>query len=64
MTKVRAAICHAFGAPLKTEPVSGRWTLDEINAAIADTRSGAARRNLIVFRASSLPIYPAGESRI
>lgn len=31
------------------ELVSGRWTLDEINEAIADTRTGAARRNVIVF---------------
>jgi len=32
------------------ELVSGRWTLDQINDAIADTRSGAARRNVVVFR--------------
>ena len=31
------------------ELISRRWALDEINAAIADTRSGAARRNVIVF---------------
>lgn len=31
------------------ELVSGRWRLEEINEAIADTRSGAARRNVIVF---------------
>lgn len=31
------------------ELVSGRWSLDEINAAIADTKSGAARRNVILF---------------
>lgn len=31
------------------ELISGRWKLDEINEAIADTRSGAARRNVIVF---------------
>ncbi|RMD94305.1 MAG: Zn-dependent alcohol dehydrogenase [Alphaproteobacteria bacterium] len=31
------------------ELVSGRWSLDEINEAIADTKSGAARRNVIVF---------------
>ena len=31
------------------ELISGRWTLDQINEAIADTRSGAARRNVIVF---------------
>ncbi|WP_101068840.1 alcohol dehydrogenase catalytic domain-containing protein [Roseovarius salinarum] len=29
--------------------VSGRWRLDEINAAIADTNTGTARRNVIVF---------------
>ncbi|MEL7459865.1 MAG: zinc-binding dehydrogenase [Pseudomonadota bacterium] len=29
--------------------VSGRWSLDEINDAIADTKSGAARRNVIVL---------------
>lgn len=29
--------------------ISGRWSLEQINAAIADTRSGAARRNVIVF---------------
>jgi S-(hydroxymethyl)glutathione dehydrogenase / alcohol dehydrogenase len=31
------------------ELVSGRWSLDQINEAIADTRTGAARRNVIVF---------------
>lgn len=31
------------------ELVSGRWKLDQINEAIADTKSGAARRNVIVF---------------
>ncbi|MFZ1725654.1 MAG: zinc-binding dehydrogenase [Albidovulum sp.] len=31
------------------ELISGRWSLDQINAAIADTRSGAARRNVIIF---------------
>lgn len=31
------------------ELVSGRWSLDQINEAIADTRSGAARRNVIMF---------------
>ena len=29
--------------------VSGRWRLDQINEAIADTKSGAALRNVIVF---------------
>ncbi|MFO7758782.1 MAG: alcohol dehydrogenase catalytic domain-containing protein [Roseovarius sp.] len=31
------------------ELISGRWPLDRINEAIADTRSGAARRNVITF---------------
>lgn len=31
------------------ELVSGRWSLEQINAAINDTKSGAARRNVIVF---------------
>lgn len=29
--------------------ISGRWRLDQINEAIADTRSGGARRNVILF---------------
>lgn len=31
------------------ELISGRWTLDQINEAIEDTKSGAAKRNVIVF---------------
>ncbi len=31
------------------ELISGRWELEEINEAIASTRGGAARRNVIVF---------------
>ena len=31
------------------ELVSRTWTLDQINEAIADTRAGAARRNVILF---------------
>ncbi|MDD9921281.1 MAG: Zn-dependent alcohol dehydrogenase [Boseongicola sp.] len=31
------------------ELISNRWSLDQINDAIADTKSGAARRNVIVF---------------
>jgi Zn-dependent alcohol dehydrogenase len=31
------------------ELISGRWRLDQINEAIADTKSGSARRNVIVF---------------
>ena len=33
------------------ELISGRWSLEQINEAIADTKSGAARRNVIVFNA-------------
>lgn len=32
------------------ELISGRWTLDQINEAIADTKAGGARRNVIVMR--------------
>ncbi len=31
------------------ELISGRWTLEQINEAIADTKTGAAKRNVIVF---------------
>ncbi|MEJ5218125.1 Zn-dependent alcohol dehydrogenase [Cognatishimia sp. D5M38] len=31
------------------ELVSGTWTLDQINEAIADTKTGTAKRNVIVF---------------
>lgn len=31
------------------ELISGRWRLEEINEAITDTKSGSARRNVIVF---------------
>ncbi|MAY87249.1 MAG: zinc-binding dehydrogenase [Pseudooceanicola sp.] len=31
------------------ELISGRWSLDQINEAIANTASGAARRNVILF---------------
>lgn len=31
------------------ELISGRWSLDQINQAIADTKTGSARRNVIVF---------------
>jgi Zn-dependent alcohol dehydrogenase len=31
------------------ELISGRWSLDQINQAIADTKTGAARRNVIMF---------------
>lgn len=32
------------------ELISGRWTLDQINEAMADTKSGAARRNVIMLK--------------
>ena len=31
------------------ELVSGRWSLDQINEAIADTKTGGAKRNVIMF---------------
>jgi len=31
------------------ELISGRWSLDQINAAIEDTKTGAAKRNVIMF---------------
>ena len=31
------------------ELISGRWSLDQINEAIADTRSGSAKRNVILL---------------
>lgn len=31
------------------ELISGRWSLEQINEAIADTKGGAAKRNVIVF---------------
>lgn len=31
------------------ELISGRWSLDQINAAIANTKTGAAKRNVIIF---------------
>ncbi|MEI4231384.1 zinc-binding dehydrogenase [Roseovarius sp. D22-M7] len=40
---------YAQGRLKLDELISGRWPLDRINAAIADTRSGAARRNVITF---------------
>ena len=32
------------------ELISGRWRLDQINEAIADTLEGKARRNVIVLK--------------
>ena len=31
------------------ELISGRWTLEQINEAIEDTKTGSAKRNVIVF---------------
>lgn len=31
------------------ELISGRWDLDQINEAIADTKTGSAKRNVIIF---------------
>jgi S-(hydroxymethyl)mycothiol dehydrogenase len=31
------------------ELISGRWSLDQINEAIADTKTGGAKRNVILF---------------
>ena len=31
------------------ELISGRWSLEEINEAIADTKTGSAKRNVIIF---------------
>ena len=31
------------------ELISSRWRLDQINEAIADTKTGSAKRNVIVF---------------
>ncbi|MFC3117786.1 zinc-binding dehydrogenase [Jhaorihella thermophila] len=31
------------------ELISGRWRLDQINEAIADTKTGSAKRNVILF---------------
>lgn len=40
---------HAQGRLKLEELVSGRWRLDQINEAIADTKAAKARRNVIVF---------------
>jgi S-(hydroxymethyl)mycothiol dehydrogenase len=40
---------YAQGRLKLDELVSGRWRLDQINDAIADTRSGGAKRNVILF---------------
>lgn len=40
---------YAQGRLKLDELISGRWPLEQINEAIADTKSGAARRNVIIF---------------
>jgi S-(hydroxymethyl)glutathione dehydrogenase / alcohol dehydrogenase len=40
---------YAQGRLKLDELISGRWSLGQINDAIADTKSGAARRNVILF---------------
>ncbi|MEL7298792.1 MAG: Zn-dependent alcohol dehydrogenase [Pseudomonadota bacterium] len=40
---------YAQGRLKLDELISGRWRLEDINEAIADTKSGAAKRNVIVF---------------
>ena len=40
---------YAQGRLKLDELISRRWPLDRINAAIADTKAGAARRNVITF---------------
>ena len=37
------------------ELVSKTWNLDQINEAIADTKLGSAKRNVIVFEAQQVP---------
>ncbi|MEO1138224.1 MAG: zinc-binding dehydrogenase [Pseudomonadota bacterium] len=41
---------YAQGRLKLDELISNRWTLDQINEAIADTKSGNARRNVILLR--------------
>lgn len=40
---------YAQGRLKLDELISGRWPLEQINEAIADTKTGAARRNVIIF---------------
>lgn len=40
---------YAQGRLKLDELISGRWTLNQINEAIADTKTGSARRNVILF---------------
>ena len=37
------------------ELVSKTWNLDQINEAIADTKLGSAKRNVIVFETQQVP---------
>lgn len=41
---------YAQGRLKLDELISNRWTLDQINEAIADTKTGGARRNVIMLR--------------
>lgn len=40
---------YAQGRLKLDELISGRWSLDQINEAIADTKTGSAKRNVIMF---------------
>ena len=40
---------YAQGRLKLDELVSNRWSLEEINEAIADTKTGSAKRNVIMF---------------
>ncbi len=40
---------YAQGRLKLDELISGRWSLEQINEAIADTKTGSARRNVILF---------------
>ncbi len=40
---------YAQGRLKLDELISGRWSLEQINEAIADTKTGSAKRNVIVF---------------
>ena len=42
--------CYLNGELKLDELVTGRFSLDEINDAIASTKAGEARRNMIVMR--------------
>ncbi len=46
---------YAQGRLKLDELISGRWPLEQINEAIADTKTGAARRNVIVFDRQTPP---------